>query len=308
MRISRQDFAEVTVAEIRVANITRGQDAEQLRDFVTGLLKADRRHVVLDLQHISNLDSTGLSEMASAWFRISRAGGRIVVCHQSKKMEDIWAITRLQTFYQAYRSVTDAVNSFRALGSLEIACPACGSWFRTLLDVALGRHFCTSCRATVGLADDAVAAEQVGTARVASIIIPTYEGNALTMSVEAAPVIKLPARLDLFSSEAVEKIWRLLPLPRRAIIDISEVQELSMPGMAALFELGAEERDGSQTAFLALRSANAVVAQQFAAHVLVHTSPESAGEALGLVGKSAPTINVSVRRSGPANHGATSEG
>jgi anti-sigma B factor antagonist len=295
--IDRQDFAEVTVAEIRVSRMTH-HDHGQLMDFVRGLLAADRRQVVLNLQQVQFVDSSALGEIVGASTMIRRAGGRMVLCHPTKQFESVLAIAKLQTVYVAYRSVSDAVDSFRALESLELSCPVCGGWFRTLPDAPFRRHFCAACRATVDLAVDAIGAEHVETARVVFIIIPTYDADVLTMSVDAAPVIKLPARLDLFSSEAVEKIWRLLPLRRRAIIDISEVEELSTPGMASLLQLGADERGGPHTAFFALPSANALIAQQFAMHVVVHTSPHSAAEALGLVGTDAPTITVSVRRPG----------
>jgi anti-sigma B factor antagonist len=115
---------------------------------------------------------------------------------------------------------------------------------------------------------------------VAALRLPTYEQEHVEVRLDGAFRIALTGRLDLFASDALAKAWKTLPVPRRAVFDLTRATELSPKGVAALLGLCAPgEEDGR--AVVLLREGDADQGQAFAGSPLVHGGTEAALLALG---------------------------
>jgi anti-sigma B factor antagonist len=67
---------------------------------------------VINLQHVSAIDSSGIADLASSHMTVESRGGRLKICNLSKKLKDIFVITRLNTVFDTYDTEADAIASF----------------------------------------------------------------------------------------------------------------------------------------------------------------------------------------------------
>jgi len=61
---------------------------------------------------VSAIDSSGIADLASSHMTIRSCGGRLKICNLSKKLKDIFVITRLNTVFDTYDTEADAIASF----------------------------------------------------------------------------------------------------------------------------------------------------------------------------------------------------
>lgn len=68
--------------------------------------------LILDLQHVSYLDSAGLGALAHAYKSTRRHGGRLVFVNVHGKNKELLRITKLLTVFDVYETTTEAERSF----------------------------------------------------------------------------------------------------------------------------------------------------------------------------------------------------
>jgi anti-sigma B factor antagonist len=89
--------------------------AETVDEFAQSVAKwiAHGRHdIILDLRHVSYLDSAGLGALAQAYTSSRRRGGRVVFAHVAGKNLELLRITKLLTVFEIYDSPGSARSSF----------------------------------------------------------------------------------------------------------------------------------------------------------------------------------------------------
>ena len=83
-----------------------------VRDKITELVAAGHNQVVLDLQHVDYIDSTGLGNLVISYTQVKNAGGALKLLRLNKRNVELLALTRLHTVFEVFAEETDAVNSF----------------------------------------------------------------------------------------------------------------------------------------------------------------------------------------------------
>jgi len=98
----------VTVIELR-GHLTLGDDDRRLMPEVSRWLDAGHRVFLLNLQHLSLVDSTGVGEMVGVYTRVTKLGGNVKLCHVSPRLQEILASTRLDEVLESLGSEDEAV-------------------------------------------------------------------------------------------------------------------------------------------------------------------------------------------------------
>lgn len=83
-----------------------------VRDKITALVAAGHTRIVLDLQHVDYIDSTGLGNLVISYTQVQKAGGALKLINLNKRNVELLALTRLHTIFEVFAEETDAVNSF----------------------------------------------------------------------------------------------------------------------------------------------------------------------------------------------------
>lgn len=277
---------EVGIVEL-VGRLSLGGDAVELRDAVRRLLSERRKSIILNLPCCTYIDSAGLGELVGSFTDVSIAGGRIVLCNVSKRVQDLLQITKLYSIFTVVPTIRDGLYELNASGvegaarRLYISCPlhACGSWVSVADPIgATGRGDCGACdtqflyHRPVDLKPSETQATALG------LKIPSYENDFVDLKLTEPAVIQI-TRLDLFSFQALNKAWLSLPAPRRVVVDLTWTREATEVGLAAAVALWEHATDGSRAVMLVTKedSVSAIILRR----PDIHKTWQKAVEALG---------------------------
>ena len=110
LEIGEHQREGVTVLALK-GRITVGE-VTPVRDKISALVAAGQTQIVLDLQHVDYIDSTGLGNLVISYTQVKKAGGGLKLLHLNKRNVELLALTRLHTIFEVFAEETDAVNSF----------------------------------------------------------------------------------------------------------------------------------------------------------------------------------------------------
>jgi anti-sigma B factor antagonist len=115
-RITIQTRSDRTLTIIQVhGTLTAALGERGLRAAVRAAVDAGARAVVINLQDAAAIDSSGVSDLASAHMLLSGNGGALKICCLSQKLKDVFVVTRLNTVFDLYETEAEAVASARAV-------------------------------------------------------------------------------------------------------------------------------------------------------------------------------------------------
>jgi anti-sigma B factor antagonist len=83
-----------------------------LSDFVLALLAADNRQLILNLEKVSEIDTSGMGALLHLAEEYRQAGGKMVLDNIAHSHGKIYEMARLETAIEIYRDELDAINSF----------------------------------------------------------------------------------------------------------------------------------------------------------------------------------------------------
>jgi anti-anti-sigma factor len=87
------------------------ETVDEFKQAVAKWLRDGRRDVILDLRHVTYLDSAGIGALAHAYTSSLRSGGRLVFAHVVGKNRELLRITKLLTVFEVYPSTRAAKSS-----------------------------------------------------------------------------------------------------------------------------------------------------------------------------------------------------
>lgn len=92
--------------------ITAGEEAAHLRETLRALAAQGRTRVILNLQKVDYIDSTGLGTLVMGFTTLRKAGGMLKLLHLSRRNIELLVFTKLETVFEIFDDELDAVNSF----------------------------------------------------------------------------------------------------------------------------------------------------------------------------------------------------
>ena len=89
-------------------------DSHLFLDKLNSELAQQRRWFVIDLSGVIGMSSTGLGVLISSHRRLKEKNVPFKLAHLSEKVRSVLQITRLNTIFEVYESVDEAVKSAQA--------------------------------------------------------------------------------------------------------------------------------------------------------------------------------------------------
>jgi anti-sigma B factor antagonist len=102
----------VTILELS-GRFGLGDSEVLLRDAIQNALKAGARNLVLDLRHVTYMDSTGLGELASAQKLTRSRKCEFKLLHPPPRVEDLLQITGLAPTFDIYTDEATATTTLK---------------------------------------------------------------------------------------------------------------------------------------------------------------------------------------------------
>ena len=109
--IERREREGIAILDL-VAPLVAGEAAGSLRDAVRQLASEGSFNVVLNLERVDRIDSTGLGSMVVCFTTMRKGAGRLVLLNLKRRHMDLLVLTKLYTVFEVFDNEQDAVNSF----------------------------------------------------------------------------------------------------------------------------------------------------------------------------------------------------
>ncbi len=108
MRISEDTKGTVRVIRLN-GKVISGPDLMEVKTAFESAVNNDFRRILVDLGGVSWMDSSGLGVLVSGHTTVSRAGGRMVILNATKKIHELFIITKLITVFDTFNDETEAL-------------------------------------------------------------------------------------------------------------------------------------------------------------------------------------------------------
>ena len=111
MKVSARTNNDVEVISLQ-GKITIGAGDTQLRESITQALNGGKNKILLDMQGVTTIDSSGIGELVGAFTTVTNRGGKLKLLHLPSKVNDLLHVTQLITVFEVYETEEEAVKSF----------------------------------------------------------------------------------------------------------------------------------------------------------------------------------------------------
>jgi anti-sigma B factor antagonist len=110
--IAQRVVGNVVILDLRGQMTLSGDEETQLLRHIRRIVQDGHRLVLLNLAHVSYVDSTGIGEIVGAYSRVAREGGSLKLCSVSPRIQELLDTTNIGTVIDSYPSEDVALTAF----------------------------------------------------------------------------------------------------------------------------------------------------------------------------------------------------
>lgn len=111
MQFSERTVSGVTVLDLK-GKIMIGVGDVALREAVRKALDEGKTKILINMEGVTTMDSSGIGELVHSYTSTANRGGRLKLTKLPPKISDILHITQLITIFDVFENETEAVQSF----------------------------------------------------------------------------------------------------------------------------------------------------------------------------------------------------
>jgi anti-sigma B factor antagonist len=113
MTFETTERGKATIIAI-AGNMMGGPDVTALNEKLHGLLDAGKKQVVLDMQGVQFINSSGLSLLLGAVSTMKKAGGGLSLAGASEKVLGLIKLTKLTQVFATFATVEEAIAGIKS--------------------------------------------------------------------------------------------------------------------------------------------------------------------------------------------------
>ena len=102
----------ITVVDLE-GTITIGEGDVQLRKTLFALIERGQNKILLNMERVGYMDSSGVGELISCFKEVYERGGQLKLLNISKKIKDLLQITQLLSVFEYFSDEAKALSSFK---------------------------------------------------------------------------------------------------------------------------------------------------------------------------------------------------
>lgn len=111
LEIHKRENEGIGILDLK-GRLVVGEPSVRLREKLTAEIAAGVRRLVLNLEHVEYIDSTGLGSMVICFTGMQRAGGAMKLMKLNRRNVELLVLTKLSTVFEVFAEEQDAINSF----------------------------------------------------------------------------------------------------------------------------------------------------------------------------------------------------
>lgn len=91
-----------------------GPDADVFRNELQKLIDADKKKVIIDLENVKFMNSSGLGILIGGLTTMRNVGGDIKLCNADKRISSLLMVSQLNTVFDHHLSLDSAVKAYES--------------------------------------------------------------------------------------------------------------------------------------------------------------------------------------------------
>lgn len=111
MDIQTREREGITILDLK-GRLVVGESCTQVREKVNEQVAQGHKQIILNLQHVDYIDSTGLGSMVICYTSLQKTGGSMKLENLNRRNLELMLLTKLSTIFQIFPDEQEAVNSF----------------------------------------------------------------------------------------------------------------------------------------------------------------------------------------------------
>jgi anti-sigma B factor antagonist len=113
---STRQVEGVTIVDLR-GKIDFGDGSTRLREALSDLVTRGTKKILLNMNEVDFVDSSGIGEMVRGHVQLAKTGGQLKLVNLSKHVNMLLQVTRLNKVFEIFDNEADGIKSFAAAGS-----------------------------------------------------------------------------------------------------------------------------------------------------------------------------------------------
>lgn len=110
--VSKRRIDGVIILDL-TGNIRLGEENAYLHNTIRELVSNGERKLLLNLAHVTKIDSSGMGELIAAYTTLQKNGGEAKLLNLTQGVEQLMTLTKLLTVFETYENESDAIASFK---------------------------------------------------------------------------------------------------------------------------------------------------------------------------------------------------
>lgn len=87
-------------------------NAPEIKDTIKGLMDDGKKQIIINLEAVSYIDSSGIGALISSLSNLKKIGGSLKIIHVYDSVKKVFELTKLTSFFEIYDSEDEAVADF----------------------------------------------------------------------------------------------------------------------------------------------------------------------------------------------------
>jgi len=111
LAISHREREGIALMDLK-GRITAGEEASAFRDAIEKFTAQGGSKLILNMQEIDYVDSTGLGAIVMCSTRLKNSGGVTKLVNVNRRNIELLVMTKIDTMFEVFDDESEAVNSF----------------------------------------------------------------------------------------------------------------------------------------------------------------------------------------------------
>ena len=111
MKYNVKEVLGIEVIEF-VKKLEGGPGASEFQDMIASKIEENKNQFVVDLHNVKYVNSSGIGILIRAYTALKNSGGDMKLAAVTDKVTGVLSITKLDTIFNFYDTVNDAVKSY----------------------------------------------------------------------------------------------------------------------------------------------------------------------------------------------------
>jgi anti-sigma B factor antagonist len=109
--IQQREREGIAILDLK-GRITMGDESAAFRQAIQELAQNDGQKIIINMQGVDYIDSTGLGAVVMSSTAVRRTGGVTKLLNLNRRNVELLVTTKLATIFEIFNTEQDAVNSF----------------------------------------------------------------------------------------------------------------------------------------------------------------------------------------------------